>query len=104
MRFIDVIVEPNSSAPEGCGLRFKAEEEPRIVTRVRFEGQWCNVRGWNSAGGGSFGEALVAIVEDSSAGTAALVYGGDWGVHLEPLDGAPIIREPYLLLGRDAIG
>jgi hypothetical protein len=104
MRFIDVIVEPNSCAPEGCGLRFKTEDEPQVVTRIRFEGRWCSVRGWSSAGGGSLCDAMTAPVEDSSAGTAALVFGGDWGIRLEPLDGAPVLREPYLLLARDAIG
>lgn len=97
-RFIDVFVEPNPNAPEGSGLRFKAEGASRPITRVRHEGRWCRVVGWSSANGGSPCEALAILVEDSSAGTALLIAGGYWGVRLTPLDGLQPFGEPYLLL------
>jgi hypothetical protein len=100
--FIDVFVEPNDNAPDGSGLRFKAEGAPRAVARVRYDGRDCDVVGWSSAGGGSRCAAQAAIVEDSGSGTALLVWGGDWGVRLTPLDGGAPFGEPYLLLETDA--
>jgi len=102
-RFIDVFVEPNPNAPEGSGLRWKSEGEPRPVARVRHEGRWCRVEGWSSADGGSPCGAQAIPVEDSSAGTALLIVGGDWGVRLTPLDGAPPFGEAYLLLSAEAV-
>ena len=96
--FIDVFVEPNDNAPEGCGLRFRSEAAPQPVARVEYDGRPCAVVGWASAGGGSACAAQSALVEDSSAGTALLIFGGDWGVRLTPLDGGAPFGEPYLLL------
>jgi hypothetical protein len=102
-RFIDVFVEPNPNAPEGAGLRWRSESEPRAVARVRVDGRWCAVAGWSSAGGGTPCEARAITVEDSSAGTAVLVIGGDWGVRMQPEDGSPPFGEAYLLLVADAV-
>lgn len=95
--FIDVFVEPNDNAPEGCGLRFKSEQPPRRAARVRLDERWYDVVGWSSRDGGSACAAMAAVVEDSSAGTATLVWGGDWGLRL--LDGrkAPV-GESHLVL------
>ena len=100
--YIDVFIDPNPNTPEGCGLRFKSESERRAVAQVRYEGEICDVIGWSSEQGGSPCQAWTSIVEDSSAGTAALIYGGDWGLKVTP-PGATPIGEPYLLLARDAI-
>jgi hypothetical protein len=100
--FIDVFVEPNDNAPEGSGQRFKAEDEARPVSRVRWEGRWCRVSGWSSDGDGSPCAAQAITVEDSGSGTAVLIFGGDWGVRLQPEDGSPAFGEAYLLVDASA--
>ena len=111
-RFIDVLVDDNPAC-EGCALRFKAEDEPRPVRRVRWHGEdgrslECAVSGWVSGGdggGGAAAEAWGVTVEDSGSGAAVLVYGGDWGVRLAPLDGGPAFHEPYLRISpEDVLG
>jgi CubicO group peptidase (beta-lactamase class C family) len=101
--FIDVFIEPNPNTPEGCGLRFKSEAAPRAVHAVRYDGALYDVAGWSSAGGGTPCPALAATVEDSGAGTATLVYGGDWGLRLTPRDGGRPFGEAYLLLDASAV-
>jgi hypothetical protein len=101
--FIDVFVEPNDNAPDGCGLRFKTEERPRVARRVQLDGQWHEVVGWSSAGGGSACTANAALVEDSGAGTAMLVYGGDWGIRLLPVGGGAPVGESHLVLDESAV-
>jgi hypothetical protein len=64
---------------------------PFRVARVRIfegqpEGRLFAITGWSSAAGGSPISAYAVQVEDSSAGAAYLVYGGDWGVRLGPAD------------------
>jgi hypothetical protein len=102
-RFIDVFIDPNPNTPEGCGLRFKSESEPRPVATVRYDGALHDVVGWSSEGGGTPRPALAATVEDSGAGTAVLVYGADWGLQLTPRDGGAPFGEPYLLLDAGAV-
>ena len=63
----------------------------------------CEVSGWSSAGDGSSCPARAVPVEDSGAGVATLLYGGDWGLRLTPRDGRAPFGEPYLLLDDDAI-
>ena len=101
--FIDVFVEPNDNAPEGCGLRFKTEQAPRAVRRVALDGTWHEVVGWSSAGGGSPCPAHAALVEDSGAGTAMLIYGGDWGIRLSPVGGGATVGESHLVLDESAV-
>ncbi len=99
-RFVDVWVDENPDC-EPCQLRWKMEDDPRPVTRVRWAGDGdraieCRVVGWSSAGGGTSTAAHGVRVEDSGSGTAILVWGGDWGVRLDPVDGGPRLAEPYL--------
>jgi hypothetical protein len=101
--FIDVFVEPNDNAPEGCGLRFKSESAPRIARRVQLDGRWHDVVGWSSAADGSACVAQAALVEDSGAGTAMLIYGGDWGIRLTPVDGGAPVGESHLVLDESAV-
>lgn len=103
VRFIEVLVEANPLVAEEVCLRFRAEGEPRPVSRLRFpsgpgEQLACTVEGWSSAGGGTPCAAQAIQVEDSSAGVATLVWGGDWGLRLTPDDGSEPFGEPYLLL------
>jgi hypothetical protein len=100
-QFIDVFVDTNDNAPEGAGLRFKAEGGTRAVAAVELDGRWCAVSGWSSAGGGSATAARAAVVEDSGSGTALLIFGDDWGVRITPEDGEAPWGDAYLLLSRD---
>lgn len=102
-RFIDVFVDPNPNAPEGCGLRFKAERRPGPVRRLLLDDRWHEVTGWSSADGGSGCPAQAALVEDSGAGSAVLVFGGDWGIRLTPVDGGAPFGESHLLLDAAAL-
>ena len=63
----------------------------------------CDVAGWSSAADGTPCPARAVSVEDSGAGVATLVYGGDWGLRLLPRDGREPFGEPYLLLDAEAI-
>src|SRR5207247_5769637 len=82
-RYVDVFIDPNPNTPDGCGQRFRAEDVARPVATVRWDDDVCDVVGWSSVGGGSPCAAWAIVVEDSSAGTAVLVYGGDWGLRLQ---------------------
>ena len=42
------------------------------------------VTGWSSQDGGSPCPAYAVSIEESGAGQALLVYGGDWGLRLIP--------------------
>jgi hypothetical protein len=99
-RFVDVLVEPGGGCEE-CALRFKMEDAPRPVRAVRWSGDGdepvtCDVVGWSSQGGGSPVPAMACTVEDSGAGGATLVWGGDWGLRLTPRDGSPPLAESHL--------
>ena len=107
-RFVNLFIDPNPNCPEGCVQRFQAASEPRSVRLVRYarggeEAVEHEVVGWASAGGGTACPALAVAVEDSGAGVATLLYGGDWGLRLTPRDGRPAFGEPYLLLDEEAI-
>jgi hypothetical protein len=106
-RFIDVFVDDNESC-EGCAHRFKAEDEPRPVRRVRWYGdddrpRECTVVGWSSEGGGSEVAAMAVTVEDSSSGVAILVWGGDWGLRLAPVDGGEPFGESHLRIAPEDV-
>ncbi len=78
-------------------------DRPRTVRAVHHsdgpgESTLCDVVGWSSEGGGTPCAAQAVTVEDSGAGTAMLVYGGDWGLRLTPHGGGEPTGEPYLLL------
>ncbi|HLF72436.1 MAG TPA: hypothetical protein VI759_09825 [Dehalococcoidia bacterium] len=70
---------------------YKNIGEPFAVSAVRIyegepEGAVYTVTGWSSVQGGSAVEAYAVQVEDSSEGSAFVIYGGDWGVRLRPID------------------
>jgi hypothetical protein len=102
-RFIDVWVEGVEDCAECC-LRFKAAGPVREVARVWWSPESGEASWWRVAGraeGGALVPARVALVEDSSAGLAMLVWGGSWGVWLTRED--EHYAEPYLLLAADAV-
>ncbi len=92
-RYTHVDVEPNPNSLIGANQVFRNIDAPFAVARVRLydddpAGRRCAITGWSSAGDGSPATAYAVRVEDSSAGVAVLVYGGDWGVRLKPADAA----------------
>ena len=92
---------------------FDAVEPSRLVSQVPnamrpdgWEGP-CLVTGWSSDGPCA---AYAAMVQDSGDGAVLLVYGGDEGIRLKPVDSAKEWDledpeqwgEPCLLLSPDA--
>lgn len=107
-RFVNLFIEPNPNCPEGCSQRFQTTSAARTIRLIHYspggaETVQCEVTGWSSAGNGTPCAARAVSVEDSGAGTATLLYGGDWGIRLTPRDGREPFGEPYLLLDDDAI-
>jgi hypothetical protein len=88
-------VEPLEDGDEEVALRFKTIGEARVATQVKDRAEWVSVMGIGE--GGARETAHVVLVEDSSEGTAALVYGGRHGLDLEGR------REAYLVLAPDAV-
>ena len=104
MQSIDVYVEQNDAC-DGCALRFKAEDSPQEVHLVRTYADddhpiVCRVIGMSPAGPLP---ALRCTIEDSSSGTAVLVWGGEWGLRLTPVDGGETFGESHLRLAPDDI-
>ncbi|HLF77465.1 MAG TPA: hypothetical protein VJB57_08230 [Dehalococcoidia bacterium] len=84
-----VEVEPNDNCPMSAFQVYRNMGEPFPVKQVRLfeggdDGRVCDVTGWASEDGGRPSEAYAVRVEDSSAGVAYLIYGGDWGIRLAP--------------------
>lgn len=70
---------------------YKNLSQPVRVAVVRIydglpSGRLCEVIGWSSENDGSPCEAFAVQVEDSSAGSAFVIYGGDWGLRLRPAE------------------
>jgi hypothetical protein len=81
-----VEVEPNDNCPVAASQVWRNIGEPFAVAQVRvYEGEpggsLCDVTGWSAAGPVA---AYAVRVEDSSAGAAYVVYGGEWGIRLRP--------------------
>jgi len=90
-----VDVQPNDSCPMAASQVYKNLGEPFRVRLVRIyegepEGKLFAVTGWSSQGPA---DAFAVRVEDSSEGSAYVVYGGDWGIRLRPADSS----EPWRL-------
>jgi hypothetical protein len=106
-RFVDVLVDENGAC-EACALRFKMEDEARPVHAVRWYGDDdqpvdCDVTGWSAEAGGSPVPALGCTIEDSSAGVAVLVWGGDWGLRLSPRNGRAAFAESHLRIAPEDV-
>ena len=85
-------------------------DAPQAVAAVRLERQagapaWYAVTGWTAAGTPC--QAYTQKVDDSGDGTAFLLYGGNAGVRLRPveisgpwqLDDPQQWGEPFLIIG-----
>jgi hypothetical protein len=91
MAYTHVEVEPNPNTPMQATQVYKDIGARHPVAALRLfegspEGRLFDVTGWSSEDGGSPVEAYAVQVEDSSAGSAWLVYGGDWGIRLRPTE------------------
>ena len=89
--YTHVEVEANDNTPMMAQQVYKNLGVPFRVARVRIfegepEGRLFAITGWSSAESGSPVPAYAVQVEDSSAGAAYLIYGGDWGVRLRPAE------------------
>lgn len=106
MTFVNIAVEPHEALPDGCSMRFKAHGEVRPIGRIRYEsedgvgGIWT-VEALSSDGKRS--QARTVPVEDSSAGSSNLVFGGDFGLRLTSLETGAEVAEPFLLLADTAL-
>lgn len=81
-----LMVEDNPNC-RGEERMFAESGEPREVTAIKLDRPdgttgWCDVVAVN--GIENFGPAFARHVEDSAAGVALLVRGGDWGLRLRP--------------------
>lgn len=88
-----VQVEPNDNCPMSASQVYKNLGSPFAVKAVRIyegqpEGTLYDICGWYSLMNGISTLAYAVQVEDSSEGAAYLVYGGDWGLRLRPIDSA----------------
>ena len=87
--YTHVQVETNDNSLMSADQVYKNLSEPFPVVNVRIYdggpgGTLCAVVGWSSSGGGTPVEAYAVQVEDSSEGSAYVIYGGDWGLRLRP--------------------
>ena len=86
---VEVDVSQSANCPISVTRLFDAMQDPVPVSRVvaadpMGTDQMCDVTGWSSDTGAC--PAHAAIVEDSGEGVATLVYGGDEGIRLKPVD------------------
>jgi hypothetical protein len=106
---IDVVVDEHDELPEGCELRFHAVGPPRPVRRVHQYEPMVGPAGTFAVAAvdaaGAEADATAVPVDDSSAGTSLLIYGGARGLRLrrEGDPAAPALAEPYLLLANDTV-
>ena len=108
-------VEENPSCDYMPLQVYEAHRSPVPIFRVNVDepgrppGTY-EVTGWSSDGGGAPCQAMYAPVSDSGQAVVHLVFGGDWGIRLRPLDSdakwaveAPDQwGEPYLMLTNEA--
>ena len=91
--YTHIEVEPNDNCPMSANMVYKNLADPVHVSMVRLyegrpEGTLFAVTGWSSAASGTPRDAFAVQVEDSGAGGAYVVFGGDWGLRLRPADAA----------------
>ena len=85
-------VEENDNCEYMPLLAYEAQEGPVPISKVQlFEPDRPHgvyqVTGWSSDGDGGPCPALYAPVSDSGQAAVHLIYGGDWGIRLQPEDG-----------------
>jgi hypothetical protein len=88
-RPVIVEVEPNDNCETSVFARFKDAGPVRPVAQVRLydrnpAGEWYWITGWSDDDKTPACPANVQLVEDSGSGLAYLVYGGLYGLRLQP--------------------
>jgi hypothetical protein len=87
MDYTEIRVDANDNCPISAQLVYRNRGLPRRITQVRIfeggpQGVLYAVTGWCAEGPT---DAYAIGVEDSSAGSGFLVYGGEWGLRLRPV-------------------
>ncbi len=85
---LEIDVAAGGNSPMDLNRLFDLLTDPKIVRRVftanpMGEDIWCDVAGWSAEG---LGPAYAVLAEDSGDGVVLLVYGGDEGIRLKPVD------------------
>lgn len=83
------MIDENENCAEGGSWRFNALEPPRPVASVRLydgapAGEWFDVVGWTGRLDRPVCGATVQKIDDSGAGVAYLITGGECGVRVKP--------------------
>jgi hypothetical protein len=105
-------VEENPNCDSSVSMRFKELAPARPVRKVRVEDrgsqpEWCWVVGWCDDPEEPICPVYAQKVEESGAGRAFLIFGGNFGIRLKPirLDEDWNLKspnqwgEPFLLFG-----
>jgi hypothetical protein len=115
LEYIYLEVEENDNCDYMPMQVYEPQATSRIIVQVLLEepdrphGVY-HVTGWSSEGDGTPVDAMYAPVSDSGQARAHLIYGGDWGLRLKPVDldetwdigSANQFGEPYLILLDDS--
>ena len=104
--YVEVYVEPHDDLPDGASMRYKAESKPERVYRVRYESDEGDDGVWEVSspdGAGRDVGVYHVLVEDSGAGTSALIFGDEFGLRLRNEDTGTEVAEAYLLLDPDDV-
>jgi len=86
-----VDVEANPNCAQSVFARFRELGPARPVSQVRVSdrapvGEWCVVTGWQNDPSEPLCPAMAQPVEDSGSGVVFVVFGGNGGIRLKPLD------------------
>ena len=85
---LEIDVEAGANSPLDLNRIFDLLTEPLQINRVvtadpAGNDLWCQVTGWSNDGPCP---ASAALSEDSGEGVVLLVYGGNQGIRLKPLE------------------
>ncbi len=107
-------IETNPNFEGSYFLRFSEMGPPRAISHVKsYErsplGEWCAITGWSDEEDDPICPAFAQKVEDSGAGMAYLIFGGNWGLRLKPEENTGEWNlyddsqwgEGYLLIGEE---
>ena len=89
--YLEVDESPNFSS--SVSMRFKELGPARAIKQLRVSDRksqgelcFCWITGWSDDPAQPLCPAFAQQVEDSGQGLAYLIYGGNWGVRLKPVD------------------
>ena len=104
--YVEVYVEPHDEIPDGASMRFKAESSPERVYQVRYESDEGEDGIWEVSSPDRDGRDVgvyQVLIEDSGAGTSALIFGDEYGLRLRHEDSGTEVAEAYLLIDPDDV-